>query len=80
MKYLDTNNLYGHAMSKFLPTSGFEWIDPKEFNLNKCTIQNNSKGCILDIDLEYQKDLRELHDDYHLALDKIEIRREVLSE
>ena len=67
-------------MSKFLPTSGFEWIDPKEFNLNKCTIQNNSKGCILDIDLEYQKDLRELHDDYHLALDKIEIRREVLSE
>ena len=67
-------------MSKFLPTSGFEWTDPKEFNLNKCTIQNNSKGCILDIDLEYQKDLRELHDDYHLALDKIEIRREVLPE
>ena len=27
--YLGMNNLYGCAMSKFLPTSGFKWIDPK---------------------------------------------------
>ena len=25
-------------MSKFLPTSGFKWIDPEEFYLNKGTI------------------------------------------
>ena len=35
--YLAANNLYGYSMSKFLPTSGFKWIDPKEFDLNKYT-------------------------------------------
>ena len=25
--YLDANNLYSYAMSKFHPTSGFKWID-----------------------------------------------------
>ena len=34
---LDANNLYGYAMSKFVPTGGFKWIDPKEFDLNKYT-------------------------------------------
>ena len=32
---LDVNNLYGYAMSKFLPSRGFKWIDPKVFELNK---------------------------------------------
>ena len=35
--YLDANNLYGYAMFKFIPTSGFEWIDAKECDLNKYT-------------------------------------------
>ena len=52
--YLDENNLHGYAMSKFLPTSGFKWIDPKEFELNKYT-NNNSKGCVLEVDIEYPK-------------------------
>ena len=30
--YLDTTNLYGYAMPKFLTTSGFKWIEPKEFD------------------------------------------------
>ena len=44
--YLDANDLYGHAMSKFLPTSGFRWIEPKEFDLNKYA-SNSLKGCVL---------------------------------
>ena len=27
---LDSDHLYGYAMSKFLPTSGLKWIDPKK--------------------------------------------------
>ena len=52
--YLDTNNLYGYTMSKFLPTSGFKCIDPKENDLNKYT-SNSSKGCVLEVHLEYPK-------------------------
>ena len=43
-------------MSKFLPTSGFNWIDPKEFDLNKYN-SNSSKGCVFEVDLEYSKEL-----------------------
>ena len=77
--YLDVNNWYGYTMSSFLPTSGFKWIDPKMFDLNKYT-SNSSKGCVLEVDCEYLKELWELHNDYSLAPDKIEILREVLSE
>ena len=33
--YLDADNSYGYAISKFLPKNGFKWVDPKEFELNK---------------------------------------------
>ena len=56
--YLDADNLYNDAMSKFLPTSGFKWIDPKDFDLNKYS-SNSSKVFILEVDLEYPKELRE---------------------
>ena len=65
-------------MCKVLPTSSFKWINPKEFYLNKYT-NTSSKGCVLEIDLEYPKELRELHSDYSLTPDKIDIQREMLS-
>ena len=74
--YLGVNDLYGYALSKFLPTSGLNWIDPEEFDLHKYT-SNSWKGCVLLVDLEYPKDLRELHNDYPLAPDKIEIKRKL---
>ena len=66
--YLDANNLNGYAIV------WFKWIDPKEFNLNKYT-SNSWKGCVLEVDLEYPKVLRKWHNDYPLALGKIEMKR-----
>ena len=77
--YLDAIKLYGYAMPKFLPTSGFKWIDPKEYDWNKYT-SNSSKGFVVEVDLEYPKELQELHKDYPLVPDKIEIKRKMLSE
>ena len=71
--------IIGIVMSKFLPKGGFKWVDHKEFELNKYT-NNSSKGCVLEVDFKYPKELRELHNNYPLASDKIEIKREMLSE
>ena len=76
--YLDTNNLYGYAVSKFLQTSGFKWINPKDFDSNKYR-NNSSKGCVLEVDLECPKELHELHNDYLLNPDKIEIKNEMFN-
>ena len=75
---LDADNLYGYEMSKLLPASGFKWIDPEQFHLNKYT-SNSSKGCVLEVNLEYPKELGGLHNDYPLTPDKIEIKVEILS-
>ena len=64
-------------MSTFFPTDQFKCIDLKEFYINKY-IFNISKGCVLEVDLEYSKELREMHD-YPLAPDTIEIKKEMLS-
>ena len=41
---------------------------------------NSFKGWVLDVDLEYSKELHELHNDYPSAPNKIEIKIETLSE
>ena len=40
---------------------------------------NSSEGCVLEVDLEYSKELSELHNDYSLAPNKIEIKWAMLS-
>ena len=77
MIYIEAHNLCGCAVPKFLPTSGFKWMNSEKFDLNKYT-NNNFKGCVLEVDLEYPKELQELNNDFSLVLDKIEIKREML--
>ena len=47
--------------------------------MNKYT-SNSSKDFVLKVDLEYTKELRELHNNYPLAPDKIEYKKEMLSD
>ena len=79
--YLDANNLYGWAMSQYLPTGSFEWLSPKQIekiNLNKYT-ENSNKGMILEVALEYPQELHDLHNDYPLGPEKVKVTDEMLS-
>ena len=66
--YLDANNLYGWAMSQKLPIGGFEWIkkdDLSKFNEKFITDynENSDKVYILEVDVDYPKNLHKLHSD-----------------
>ena len=76
--YLDANILYGWAMNKSLPTIGFKWMSEDELNNWKsCT--NHGIGCILQVDLEYPKELHDLHNDYPLAPKSVKLAGSVVS-
>ena len=49
ISYLDSNNLYGWAMSTQLPTSGFKWMTENELDDWK------HLSCFLEFDLEYSE-------------------------
>ena len=72
--YLDANNLYGCAMSEMLPTHGFKWLTDKEINnlYNNQIMQVWEKTpCILEVDLQYPKELHDLHNDYPLCPERV---------
>ena len=78
--YLDANNLYGWAMSQKLPIGDFRWVKrPWLINLDSYD-ENSAKGLVLEVYLEYPKELHDLHNDYPLAPEKIVLREEMLSD
>ncbi len=67
--YLDVNNLYGWAMSEPLPMKDLRWMSEDE-------LENwRSKPCILEVDLEYPKELHDLHSEYPLAPERLQINK-----
>ncbi|EFA09106.1 hypothetical protein TcasGA2_TC015228 [Tribolium castaneum] len=70
--YLDATNLYGAAMSEYLPYSGFRWEDPNEFNDNLILnlTDNADVGYIFEVDLEYPSELHNLHNDLPFCPEK----------
>ena len=79
--YIDTNNLYGWAMSQYLPYSGFKWLNQKEVDRfdAKSIEEKSSLVYILEVDFKYPSELHKLHNDYLLAPEKLEISQNMLS-
>ena len=80
--YLDANNLYGWAMSQYLPTGNFKWLTKEQ--INKTNLANYSEehdeGLLLEVDLDYPQELHDLHNDFPLAPEKLKVNKNMLSE
>ena len=66
VQYLDANNLYGKAMTEKLPVRGFNWmevISKIDQDFVKVYNNNDNKGYILDVDVDYPSKLKNLHSD-----------------
>ena len=76
------NNLYGYAMSQYLPYANFKWVkNINEIEQKLMKIKSNSStGYVLEVELEYPKSLHYEHNDYPLAPEKINIYKEWLSD
>ena len=83
LMYLDMNNLYGHALRDYLPISGFRFLQKWEIDrlIPRLTYlsDENEKGYMLEVDLEYPSSLHDAHNDYPLAAEHVNITENMLS-
>jgi hypothetical protein len=77
--YLDANNLYGHSMSQKLPTGKFEWLYKFDIDFLKRFDCNGDYGLFVECDLNYPKELHDLHNNYPLAVEKRNVKESELS-
>ena len=59
------------------PTSGFQWLNYDDEILK--TKEDAHKGYILEVDLEYLKELHDLHNDYPLAPELLKVDKSMMS-
>ena len=78
LMWIILDNLYGWAMSQKMPVDGFWWVEntsqlSKEFigNYN----EDSDEGCFLEIDVQYPKTLRNLHNDFPFLTKRMKIER-----
>ena len=74
IQYLDANNLYGMTMSEKLPIKGVKWIvdiSGIDENFVKSYNKNSNKGYILKVDVDYPRELQNLHCDLPFLPEKI---------
>ncbi|CAH1104394.1 unnamed protein product [Psylliodes chrysocephalus] len=61
--YLDATNLYGSAMSQYLPYGGFRWLHNEIQNFDINIDDESPQGYVLEVDLEYPAHLHDAHND-----------------
>ena len=68
-------------MSQYLPTGGFVWGNPEEWDKEKILNigDTDDKGYFFEVDLHYPKSLHDLHDQYPFGPEKKEIKEDMLS-
>ena len=76
LEYLDANSLYGGAMSEPLPVDGFDWVEDLS-KIDEDSVKNydkdSGKGYILEVDVEYPKNLHDLHSDLPFLPERMKI-------
>ena len=78
LMFLDANNLYGWTMSQKFPVNGFEWVeDISQFNEDfiKNYGENSERGYFLEVDVEYPKNLHNLHSNFPFLPERKKIKR-----
>ena len=74
------NNLYGHAMSQYLPYGGIKWIKNTNETANRILNEkDNIHGYFLEGDLDYPENLHIDDSDQPLEPEKVKIKKEWLS-
>ena len=79
INYLDANNLYGLSMIQKLPYRSLKWGD-KITEDDIISYDNGRTGYILEVDLEYPKELHDLHNDFPLGPEVMNVKSYMLSE
>ena len=83
---VDCNNQYGWSMSQYLPTGGFKWLNVEDKYVEewveflKDQKEEQNKGYFLEVDLEYPRELHDLHDTFPCAPEHVEIKEKMLSD
>ena len=79
ISYLDRNNLYGWAMSEYLPCKDSNWLK----NIDEFNVMSISKKSpiryLVEVDLKFSAKLHELHNDYPLAPKTLAVSSDMFS-
>jgi len=80
--YLDANSLYATAQCEPLPVGKFRFLSDKEVaEFDFDTIAPDVEtGYIIECNLEYSDHLHDIHNDYPMAPEHLEVSRDILSQ